>query len=350
MLLVFGEGNKPTNIEDICDIDEEIISKYKIERITKYMLPTTTYYKSDSPSDIDSALSWMYPDDTITDIDYITNRVVLSISNARVDYWNHLLQQRNPDTNLHKLYSTDSFAEVDDDHGHLSNLLTHKISESLSNSQIPQYCLQLKINDICLVMRPLKSLKLANNQRVRVKKITSRLITVETIDSKRRIVSIPRIRFKYKPTVNTSYKMMRVQFPLRLCYAMTINKSQGQSFDQILLDITESSFCHGQTYVAWSRVRSFDKIRLIVTNENLNFIDDRYVPAILNYLYPKIILTPTTVLNEPQTHLRYNEINIRYSDTDSDHELDDDIYDDSELSVIGNYNDEEFQDDLLSID
>jgi hypothetical protein len=53
-----------------------------------------------------------------------------------------------------------------------------------------------------------------------------------------------------------TFKIQRTQFPLTLAYAMTINKSQGQTFDMVGLDLRTPVFSHGQLYVAFSRVRA----------------------------------------------------------------------------------------------
>ncbi|VDP25960.1 unnamed protein product [Heligmosomoides polygyrus] len=55
---------------------------------------------------------------------------------------------------------------------------------------------------------------------------------------------------------NLPFRLRRRQFPIRLSFAMTINKSQGQSFSKVGIALHDPIFAHGQLYVALSRTRS----------------------------------------------------------------------------------------------
>jgi len=66
---------------------------------------------------------------------------------------------------------------------------------------------------------------------------------------------IPRI--KIHPSDKTiPFEMERCQFPVRLCFGITSNKSQGQTFKRAGIYLKNPFFSHGQLYVAMSRVGS----------------------------------------------------------------------------------------------
>ena len=52
------------------------------------------------------------------------------------------------------------------------------------------------------------------------------------------------------------------QIPLRLAWAVTIHKSQGCTFDNVLLDLGRGCFAEGQLYTALSRIKRFDGLSI----------------------------------------------------------------------------------------
>ncbi len=63
---------------------------------------------------------------------------------------------------------------------------------------------------------------------------------------------------KVKEEVISSF----TQFPLRLAWAITIHKSQGQTYGSVAVNMGEGAFAHGQTYVALSRCKTLEGIYL----------------------------------------------------------------------------------------
>ena len=64
------------------------------------------------------------------------------------------------------------------------------------------------------------------------------------------------------------FKMQRRQFPVMLSFAMTINKSQGQSLLRVGLYLSKPVFTHGQLYVALSRVRTMDGLKIVIGSDD----------------------------------------------------------------------------------
>lgn len=71
------------------------------------------------------------------------------------------------------------------------------------------------------------------------------------------------------------------QYPLRLAWAITVHKSQGLTFEHAVLDIN-SSFAHGQTYVALSRCRTLEGMVLAHPISNSSVITDSSVNAYID--------------------------------------------------------------------
>ena len=101
--------------------------------------------------------------------------------------------------------------------------------------------------------------------------------------------------FKFRLPYGKSYQLTRKQFPLRLAYAMTYNKSQSQTLSKVLLDVTSPPFSQGQLYVALSRVCDCRNIVMYLKREQLTEVQiDRHtmclVPTIKNIVYQNVII------------------------------------------------------------
>ena len=75
----------------------------------------------------------------------------------------------------------------------------------------------------------------------------------------------------------TSVTATFTQYPLKLAWATTIHKSQGQTYDDVVLDMDSGAFAHGQTYVALSRLKTLNGLYLTKPINKSDFIFDQQI-------------------------------------------------------------------------
>jgi len=180
---------------------------------------------------VDEAISYVFPPPFQPET--FCKRAILAGKNEDVDKWNDEVQKLNtfPATTL---ASHDELAESDDPYNILRSMLTDDVLNNFNNNGVPPHILTLKVNDTCIVLRNLnKKEGLTNNTRVRIIAVTSKCIRVQTLGEKKRSFSVPRIRFKFRLPFGRSFELIRTQFPLRLAYCISINKSQGEKMNAI---------------------------------------------------------------------------------------------------------------------
>ena len=135
------------------------------------------------------------------------------------------------------LFSSDIFDRVDDPKNHLKSCITPELMNRFTKAGAPPHELRLKVDDICIVLRNLsKRNGLSNN----VSNFT--------------------------------------QFPTSVV-----------TFDKSVVDVTHEPFCHGQLYVAVSRVRESDNIFLFCRDTQI--LEQCGGVLLTNIVYPSLLLS-----------------------------------------------------------
>jgi ATP-dependent exoDNAse (exonuclease V) alpha subunit len=165
-----------------------------------------------------------------------------------------------------------------------NNDIPQDFLRTIESPSLPLSELKMKIGCPLMLLRNLDPGKgLCNGTRMILLHAYPRTLEVMVIsgDHRGEKAFIPRITLK-PPSPQYPFTLQRRQFPVRLSFAMTINKAEGQSVKYVGIHLISPVFCHGQLYVALSRATSSRNIHILLPNSTST--------TTINVVYPEVLL------------------------------------------------------------
>ncbi|XP_074297252.1 uncharacterized protein LOC141627958 [Silene latifolia] len=188
-----------------------------------------------------------------------TGRVILTPRNNDVDLINALLIDKFPG----KEYVYKSFDSVIDD---TSNVHPVEFLNTLCPPGMTPHELVVKENCPAILLRNIDpSAGLCNGTRLICKRFYPNMIECEISTGyyTGERVFLPRITLRPSRSPKFPINFQRKQFPIKLSFAMTINKAQGQTLERVGVYLPKPCFLHGQLYVALSRARTAQQLKVL---------------------------------------------------------------------------------------
>eukprot|EP00106_Octopus_bimaculoides_P007540 XP_014774982.1 PREDICTED: uncharacterized protein LOC106872484 [Octopus bimaculoides] len=180
---------------------------------------------------------------------WLCERAILAPKNVAVKKINQQLMHSLPGA-LHPYKSVDTIPDKNEVVNYPPEFLN-----SLEPPGLRPHILALKVGTPVMLLRNLEPPRLCNGTRLVIKKMMSKVIESILLSGcgKNDDVFIPRIPLT-PPGAEIPFTFRRLQFPLRVTFAMSINKSQGQTLSVAGLLLEEPCFSHRQLYVGCLRV------------------------------------------------------------------------------------------------
>src|SRR5437588_904756 len=232
----------------------------------------------------------LYPqvllDEAVTSHGTLIGGAILAFKNDTVNDFNDLLLDRMPGTE-HRFEASNQ-VELSEDAA-ASEPYAVEYLQSINLASIAPSCLRLKLGVPLILIRNLSSRNgMCNGTRLRLLGVGRNCLHVAILGGKwdGEIRLLPRIKLTTSDE-ELPFILERKQFPVQVCFAMTVNKSQGQSLEKVGVDLRSDAFTQGQLYVALSRVTSLDGLTLLPSSTSSNTTANVVYPEVLQGLYDR---------------------------------------------------------------
>jgi hypothetical protein len=213
---------------------------------------------------------------------YFSDRMLLTARNEDVHKINKDILAKFPGE-ARVFHSADSIGPGGDEME--SVLYPKEFLNGINASGLPLSELTLKVGCPLMILRNLNPGQgVCNGTRGILTRMSNRVLEIRLLsgDHAGEHVFIPRITLS-PSDIQLPFEFRRRQYPACLAFAMTINKSQGQSVKHVGLDFRTAVFTHGQFYVAVSRVTSVHRIKAIWDPKHVE-------PVTQNIVYNEVLL------------------------------------------------------------
>ena len=221
----------------------------------------------------------------------MAKKAILAFKNETVDHINACcIDYLKTASEATELKSYDSCFEwvshTDGDLSETSLKDTGVSKEALQDVDVPgeaQRTLFLKLGALVMFTRNVNlACGVANGTKGIVRRISRFRVDVEVATGPNRgeIFSCPRFNHKIRRRV---FCFNRLQFPLKLAYALTVHKAQGMTLDKCVIDFRSHTTHHGCTYTALSRVRLPEHLAVILpldTHGPANVLFERFLDVV----------------------------------------------------------------------
>ncbi|KAK1398933.1 hypothetical protein POM88_008796 [Heracleum sosnowskyi] len=278
-----NRGNTPAEVKSLAEFAQWVLD-IGDGKIASHVDSTHEYHEDDisitpnfcnleSQNSVEKMIESTFPNfmQNFQNPDYLSERAILTPTNLTVGNVNSLIVERIPG-DIASYFSIDT---AEDYPGTQRDQLASFPPEYLNSINIPGlplHELKLKVGVVVMLMRNLnQTLGLCNGTRMMVTKCMQHCVECEVIAGQFKGTKhfIPRMELCPTET-RLPFKLCRKQMPTQICYAMTINKAQGQSLEKVALFLPKGVFTHGQLYVAVSRVTSPQGLKLFIDDEDGN--------------------------------------------------------------------------------
>ena len=258
-------NNHPDLLQYIKDIGENKEKNFLFDGTDEFVkLPNQWCIKGENIQDlIDNVYCPNILSKQNIDANYFQDKCILTPKNEYCHLLNSTILNKMNGPQIDYL----AIDTIGDDYS--KTLYTTEFLSTLMPSNCPPYKLSLKINAPIILIRNLSTSEgLCNGTRLIVKDLKPHLIIATPVNgkSKGQTIFLPKI-VTSSDKKQYGFEFNRFQFPVRLCMAMTINKSQGQGFNTVGIYLPEPVFGHGQLYVALSRCKYLDSIFIMIADE-----------------------------------------------------------------------------------